>query len=69
MKDYLLANPEACDAIEKEIRENAHKLLTPQAKRAAMVSGRTPTAVDITAAAHYRDKADLPRAAHRHAGG
>lgn len=49
VKEYLLANPEACDAIEKEIRENAHKLLTPQAKRAAMVSGRTPTAVDITA--------------------
>ena len=52
---YLLANPEACDAIEKEIRENAHKLLTPQAKRAAMVSGRTPTAVDITAADFTED--------------
>ena len=49
VKEYLLANPEACDAIEKEIRENAHKLLTPQAKRAAQVSGRTPAAVDITA--------------------
>ena len=55
VKEYLLANPEACDAIEKEIRENAHKLLTPQAKRAAMVSGRTPTAVDITAADFTED--------------
>ena len=55
VKEYLLANPEACDAIEKEIRENAHKLLTPQAKRAAMVSGRTPTAVDITDADFTED--------------
>ena len=55
VKEYLLANPEACDAIEKEIRENAHKLLTPQGKRAAMVSGRTPTAVDITAADFTED--------------
>ena len=55
VKEYLLANPEACDAIEKEIRENAHKLLTPQAKRAAMVSGRTSTAVDITAADFTED--------------
>ena len=55
VKEYLLANPEACDAIEKEIRENAHKLLTPQAKRAAQVSGRTPTAVDITAADFTED--------------
>ncbi len=54
VKEYLLANPEACDAIEKEIRENAHKLLTPQAKRAAMVSGRT-AAVDITAADFTED--------------
>ena len=55
VKEYLLANPEACDAIEKEIRENAHKLLTPQAKRAAQVSGRTPAAVDITAADFTED--------------
>ncbi len=54
VKEYLLANPEACDAIEKEIRENAHKLLTPQAKRAAQVSGRT-AAVDITAADFTED--------------
>ena len=54
VKEYLLANPEVCDTIEKEIRENAHKLLTPQAKRAAQVSGRT-AAVDITAADFTED--------------
>ncbi len=27
VREYLLANPDACDAIEKEIRENAYKLL------------------------------------------
>ena len=47
VKEFLLANPEVCDSIEKEIRDNSFKLLTPQARRAAKVSGR---AVDVTAA-------------------
>ena len=52
VKEYLLANPEACGAIEQEIRANAHKLLSPQAKRAAQVSGR---AVDINASDFTED--------------
>ena len=51
VREYLLANPEACDAIEKEIRDNAYKLLTPQARKAAQVSGRgNVPAVDVSAA-------------------
>ena len=51
VREYLLSNPEACDAIEKEIRENAYKLLSPQARKAAQVSGRgNVPAVDVSAA-------------------
>lgn len=51
VRDYLLSNPEVCDSIEKEIRENAHKLLSPQARKAAQVSGRAAApAVDVSAA-------------------
>lgn len=51
VREYLLSTPEACDAIEKEIRENAYKLLSPQARKAAQVSGRsTVPAVDVSAA-------------------
>ena len=51
VREYLLSNPDACDAIEKEIRENAYKLLSPQARKAAQVSGRgTVPAVDVSAA-------------------
>ena len=51
MREYLLANPEVCDSIEKEIRDNAYKLMTPQARKAAQVSGRgTVPAVDVSAA-------------------
>ena len=46
MKEYLRANPEVADALEKQIRENAHKLLTPQARKAAIAAGR---AVDVSA--------------------
>ena len=46
VKEYLMSNPEVCDEIESQIRENAHKLLTPQAKRAAVAAGR---AIDISA--------------------
>ena len=51
VREYLLSNPDVCDSIEKEIRENAYKLLTPQARKAAQVSGRgTGPAVDVSAA-------------------
>ena len=46
VKEYLLSNPEVCDEIEAKIREDAHKLMTPQAKRAAVAAGR---AIDIDA--------------------
>ena len=47
VKEYLRQNPEVCDKIEQEIRENSYKLMSPQARKAAQVSGR---AVDISAA-------------------
>ena len=51
VREYLLANPDASDAIEKEIRDNAYKLLSPQARKAAQVSGRgNVPAVDVSAA-------------------
>ena len=47
VKDYLTSNPEVCDSIEKQIRDNSFKLLSPQAQKAARVSGR---AVEVSAA-------------------
>ena len=46
MKEFLREHPDVSDKIEAEIRANAHKLMSPQARKAAQVSGR---AVDITA--------------------
>ena len=46
VKTYLQDNPEACDKLEAEIRANAHKLMSPQARKAAIAAGR---AVDISA--------------------
>ena len=48
---YLQDNPEVCEEIEKEIRDNAWKLMTPQARRAAQATGRAAEApaVDISA--------------------
>ena len=46
VKEYLMSNPDVCDRIEEQIRANAHKLMSPQAKRAAIAAGR---AVDIDA--------------------
>ena len=46
VKTYLQDNPEACDKLEDEIRANAHKLMSPQARKAAIAAGR---AVDISA--------------------
>ncbi|MGI5936781.1 MAG: recombinase RecA [Oscillospiraceae bacterium] len=45
-KDYLKQNPDVAEALEKKIRENSFKLLSPQARAAAISAGR---AVDISA--------------------
>lgn len=45
-KTYLLKNPEICNKIEQQIRDNAYKLMSPQARKAAQAAGR---AVDISA--------------------
>ncbi len=46
VKDYLTKNPEVCDGIEQQIRARATELMSPQAKKAAVISGR---AVDVSA--------------------
>lgn len=46
IKTYLLNNPEICNKIEQQIRDNAYKLMSPQARKAAQAAGR---AVDISA--------------------
>ncbi|MBQ7896550.1 MAG: recombinase RecA [Oscillospiraceae bacterium] len=47
VKDYLVNNPEACEIVEQQVRDNFFKLMSPQAQKAAKISGR---AVDVTAA-------------------
>ena len=46
VKQYLADNPDKCDALEAQIRENAYKLLSPQALKAAKAAGR---AIDVSA--------------------
>ncbi len=46
VKAYLLKMPEVADDIERQIRENSYKLMSPQALKAAQVAGR---AVDVSA--------------------
>ena len=46
VKEYLKNNPDVCDSIEQQIRDNAYKLMSPQARAAAKAAGR---AVDISA--------------------
>ena len=46
VKEYLRNNPEVCDKIEQEIRANSFKLMSPQARKAAIASGR---AVEVAA--------------------
>ena len=46
MKEYLREHPDVSDKIEAEIRANAHKLMSPQARKAAIAAGR---AIDISA--------------------
>ena len=58
VKQYLAENPEVCDRIEKEIRDNAHKLMSPQAMKAAQASGRAAApapALDVSAADFEED--------------
>ena len=55
VKAYLKENPQVCDELEAKIRENAIKLMTPQAKVAAAAAGRvnleTPAPADAEAPA------------------
>ena len=46
VKEFLNTHPEVCAALEQQIRDNAYKLMTPQARKAAQVAGR---AVDVSA--------------------
>ena len=57
VKQYLTENPEICDKIEQEIRDNAHKLMSPQAMKAAQAAGRATAApaVDVSAADFEED--------------
>ena len=45
-KQYLKDNPEVCDKLEADIRRNAYKLMSSQARAAAKAAGR---AVDVSA--------------------
>ena len=46
VKEYLKENPQVADEIEQKIRDNAYKLMSPQAKAAAKAAGR---AIDVSA--------------------
>ncbi len=46
VKDFLAANPDKCDELEEQIRQNSYKLMSPQALKAAKAAGR---AVDVSA--------------------
>ena len=52
VKQFLVDNPDVCERIEAQIRENAWKLAGTQGKRAAIAMGRTSAdtaAVDVSA--------------------
>ena len=53
VKQFLLDNPQVCEKIEQDIRDNAHKLMSPQAMKAAQANGRleapAPAGVNVTA--------------------
>lgn len=46
VKEYLNTHPEVCASLEQQIRDNAYKLMSPQALKAAQAAGR---AVDVSA--------------------
>ncbi|MCQ2405977.1 MAG: recombinase RecA [Oscillospiraceae bacterium] len=54
VKVYLQENPDICDEIETEIRNNAHKLMSPQALKAAQAAGR----ISLEATAEENDELD-----------
>ena len=53
VKQFLLDNPQVCEKIEQDIRDNAHKLMSPQAMKAAQANGRleasAPAGLNVTA--------------------
>ena len=53
VKEYLQNNEDVRNRIEQQIRDNAYKLMSPQARRAAQANGRVPVqqgGVDVSAA-------------------
>ncbi len=53
VKEYLQNNEDVRNRIEQQIRDNAYKLMSPQARRAAQATGRVPVqqgGVDVSAA-------------------
>ena len=46
VKEFLASNPDKADELEQQIRDNAHKLMSPQALKAARAAGR---AIDVSA--------------------
>ena len=55
VKDYLQKNPEAAAEVERQIRENAVKLMSPQALKAAQAAGRAAVTVTATDARNAVD--------------
>jgi recombination protein RecA len=46
VKDFLNTHPDIMESLEQQIRDNAYKLMSPQALKAAQAAGR---AVDVSA--------------------
>ncbi len=58
VKEFLQNNEEVRNRIEQQIRDNAYKLMSPQARRAAEATGRVPApqgGVDVSAADFDQD--------------
>ena len=49
VKQYLIENPEVCDRVEAQIRENAHKLSPSPSRREALAPTGTDSAISVTA--------------------
>ena len=61
VKQYLRDNPEICDHIEAEIRENSFRLMSAQAQAAARAAGRVPRSEAVVHAAQPAAPAAMPR--------
>ena len=59
-KQYLKDNPEICDRVEEEIRQNSYKLMSAQAQAAARAAGRAPQE-PVTHAAQPQPAPAAPR--------